>query len=300
MNFEPHVDSTRGEGIILSTKPASHCSTASERFFPALVKRRLANHPFGSRLIHVPSCESTNDVLWVEIERGAPMGTTVVADCQTRGRGRTGKRWESPLGKDLLVSIAAPWDASQPSAGLAVWAAVAVADMLTLQNEMQIELRWPNDLIASGRKLGGVMAETRSGQALAVVGIGINVLSASEDRPAELRDLAVSLYELDRRAWDRSLLLADILNALESWWARLCTEGWAVIYERWCALCSAVGQQVQARCRNEIIAGRLERIDWAGRLVIQREDGELTIISAAEVTSLVPSQELSHNELPGT
>ncbi|HPA46670.1 MAG TPA: biotin--[acetyl-CoA-carboxylase] ligase [bacterium] len=262
---------------------------------PPLVQSRLDGHPFGDPLIHIPSCESTNDVLWVEIKRGAGTGTVVTADCQTMGRGRSGSRWISPTGKDLLLSVAVPWEESQLSGYLSIWAAVSVAEMLMRDADVAVLLKWPNDVIANGKKIGGVMAETRAGYSLAVVGIGLNVSSQASDRPPELRDRAISLCEIHDRAWDRNILLAGILNSLGDWWQRLNRDGWPVLYRRWMDLCSTVGCAVQLTHGAEILAGIVEGIDLEGCLVLREMEGKQRRFRPSEITGLVPLEELPEN-----
>jgi len=264
---------------------------------PPLVQSRLDGHPFGDPLIHIPSCESTNDVLWVEIKRGAGMGTVVTADCQTLGRGRSGSRWISPVGKDLLVSVATPWEESQPSGYLSIWAAVSVAEMLIRGADVGVSLKWPNDVIVNRRKIGGVMAETKAGYSLAVVGIGLNVSSRDSDRPPELRDRAISLCEVRDRAWDRNILLAGLLNALGEWWQRLDREGWPVLYRRWLDLCSTVGCPVRVTYRGGILAGIVEGIDLDGCLMLREMDGRQRRFHPWEITGLVPLEELPENRM---
>lgn len=283
------VEELRGQGVKIEhdAQQGYRWLPTPERIVPSLVRHLLADHPFGGHLVHVPSCESTNDVLWIEIERGAEVGTVVTANRQTRGRGRMGKRWESTVGKDLLLSVAVPCDEIRNPALLTVWASVAVADMLVRREGLEAALKWPNDVIARGRKLGGVLAETRPGRVPAVVGIGINVLSTATDRPEELRGRAVSLCELEDRAWDRSFVLADILNALGLWWETFCSQGWQSIYSRWRELCSTIGRRVRLQHRDETIVGLVEDIDPAGRLIVRGAEGKRAVFSVSEITDLV-------------
>jgi BirA family biotin operon repressor/biotin-[acetyl-CoA-carboxylase] ligase len=177
-----------------------------------------------------------------------------------------------------------------------MWASVAAADMLLRQEGIDVALKWPNDLVARGRKLAGVLAETRSDQPLAVVGIGINVLSTSADRPQELRDRAVSLLELEYRGWDRSFMLANILNSLGVWWKVFCSQGWPAIYERWRELSSIIGREVRLQYLNKPIVGIAEDIDPMGHLVLRAPDGKQYVVSAAEITDLVFIQGVPQNE----
>lgn len=137
---------------------------------------------------------STNDVALDLAGNGAPRGTTILADEQTRGRGRRGRTWSAPAGSSLLMSMVfRPGRASSPlSLRLGLAAARAVEGTVPVA----VGLKWPNDLLLDGRKLGGVLCEAANEgdrQAFVVAGIGINLSQGPDDWPPELRGEAISL-----------------------------------------------------------------------------------------------------------
>lgn len=266
---------------------------ALQRIDSSAVQSQLRT-PFGQRFLHVHSCESTNDVLWTEICSGAPPGTVVITDRQTRGRGRRGRRWESTLGKDLLFSVAVPILQRETSGLLAIWASVAAADTL-IHSGLDVEIKWPNDLFARGRKLGGVLVETRSGTETAVLGMGINVLSMPEDRPHSIQDKAVSLLELTQQEWDRNHLLADLLNSLGQWHEILEAKGWQPICARWRELCPMDGRMVLVRHGKNSIVGLAENTDPIGSLTLRDVDGKKLELANAEIRELVLLDERPQN-----
>ncbi len=157
----------------------------------------------GKPLLHLVETTSTNDEAKSRALDGAPEGLVVVADQQTRGRGRRGRAWSSEPGHGLYFSalLRPGWPAADAPwlgvlAGLAAWQ--AVRDL----GATAATVKWPNDVLVGGRKLGGVLVEPRitAGRVeFAVLGIGINVAQADADWPEELRGAAVSLHALGVR-----------------------------------------------------------------------------------------------------
>ena len=163
---------------------------------------------------HFDSIDSTNRYLLDEARAGAPGGVVAVADHQSAGRGRLGRRWEAPPGSNLLMSVLLRPDlpAEQRHLASAVVALAATEAVLTTQG-LELGIKWPNDLQASdGRKVAGVLAEAdltgAEGFELppVVVGIGINVNwpATDQDLPPELVGVATSLRQLLGRPVDRS------------------------------------------------------------------------------------------------
>lgn len=157
----------------------------------------------GQPLLHLAEASSTNDVAKERALAGAPEGLVVVADRQTRGRGRRGRSWTSAAGQGLYFSalLRPGWPAADAPwlgvlAGLAAWQAVHAL------GAARAAVKWPNDVLVDGRKLGGVLVEPRiaAGRVeFAVLGIGINVAQADADWPDDLRGVAVSLHALGVR-----------------------------------------------------------------------------------------------------
>ena len=140
--------------------------------------------------------ESTNDVARDWALAGAPDGALVVAARQTRGRGRRERTWESPIGTGLYASfILRPGWPAKKASHLAIVGGMAAFRALGRAGVKNLRVKWPNDVLANGRKICGVLVEPRIGEGrieFAVVGIGINVGQAADDFPADLRDRATS------------------------------------------------------------------------------------------------------------
>ncbi|MCX6997213.1 MAG: biotin--[acetyl-CoA-carboxylase] ligase [Kiritimatiellaeota bacterium] len=197
----------------------------------------------GRPLIERDVVTSTNDELKRLAADGAPEGTTVVARCQTHGRGQQSRRWHSPpdLGLYLSVLLRPPWRAGD-SGSLALLAGLAVASACDALGVQTVRLKWPNDVLAGGRKIGGVLVEpTLRGAQLeyAVIGLGVNVLQTAEDFPPELRATATSC-RLAGVATDGAAVRAAMLRELNRWYEIAKTSSLDQLYSAWAERARAV------------------------------------------------------------
>jgi BirA family biotin operon repressor/biotin-[acetyl-CoA-carboxylase] ligase len=203
---------------------------------------------------------STNDEVAALARAGAPEGVVVVADRQTRGRGRRGRTWEAPAGSSLLVSVLL----RPATPHLAVVAAgLAAADACRSSSTgLQPTLKWPNDLVVDGRgKLAGILAEAAGPGGRVVVGLGLNVDWGDTPLPAGATSFAASAGG----GADRSALLVAYLVALES----ACRQSPDALMTAYRAACSTIGQPVMVQLPGGCeLAGVAEGIDDHGRLIV--------------------------------
>lgn len=178
--------------------------------------------------------ESTNDVARDWALAGAPAGAVVVAGHQTRGRGRRARKWDAPAGLGLSASfvLRPDWPASQ-APRLAIVAGMAAFHALEKAGVRDLRVKWPNDVLAGGRKICGVLVEPRLGEdriEFAVVGIGINVGQAADDFPPELRATATSC-RLAGAAISVDAMLAFLVESLRD----ACQAPFAALRAEWIA-----------------------------------------------------------------
>ncbi len=238
--------------------------------------RILASHP------------STNDATMAWGRRGAPDGACVVADRQTAGRGRQGRRWHSPPGRNLYASLVvrcAPARAGLLSLLGALVVRDAVAALLVDGDGACI--KWPNDVLVDGRKLAGVLAEWVTGPAaFGVVGMGLNVNGRACDLPAGLRWPATTLQQVLGRPIDRSALLADLLDRFAHWRGRLDSAPAGIV----AALrrrCSTLGRRVRVTPpAAAAFTGLARDLDAAGHLLVRTDCGRDERVLAGEVDLL--------------
>ena len=218
------------------------------------VRARLAPGSPWIEIVCLGATDSTNSRAMELASAGAPHGTIVVADEQTGGRGRRGRRWISPPGRNVYVSlIVRPEIPNAKAAGLSLAAGVALADAAESAGVAAL-LKWPNDLYLGERKAAGILVETASeADALrhAVVGVGINVNLAGDEIPEELRGKATSFGIYARRSFSRVDILARFLNAFADRYGEFVAGGFPAIHRDW--------------ARRDLLEGRRVRILREGK-----------------------------------
>lgn len=234
---------------------------------------------------------STNSEALEWADGGAPEGAAVVADHQSAGRGRLGRTWLSEPGAILPLSVVLrPLLPPHRLGLLSAAAGLAAAEAIAGASGMSCRLKWPNDVTISGRKVAGILLESRvtgTGGAPAVVcGIGINVRWTK--LPEELGGRATSLA-LEGASVDRALLAASLLHALEIVCGRLDEQrGTAEIIARATALSEVLGQAVEARVGGVLVSGVALSLSTAGGLVLDTAEG-CRVLDAGEIERLRPA-----------
>jgi BirA family biotin operon repressor/biotin-[acetyl-CoA-carboxylase] ligase len=213
--------------------------------------------------------DSTNRVAMEMAENGARHGTVVVADAQTAGRGRMGRRWVSPAGRNLYVSLLLrPPVPAADATRLALVAGVALADAVEAMG-VPAALKWPNDLFCGGRKAAGILAEMASdpgGVRHVVIGVGLNVNMEEGDFPDDLRGSATSLRICAGRAFRRADVLARLLDAFVARYAEFLGGGFASLRGGWDRRDFLRGKRILLRWRGGEGWGTADGLDAAGAL----------------------------------
>lgn len=231
--------------------------------------------------------DSTNTYAKLLAGQGAPQGTVVVADSQTGGRGRLGRSFHSPAGSGLYLSmILRPQCKAAELMHLTCAAAVAACDAIEAAAGFRPGIKWTNDIVHEGRKLGGILTELGfqdDGIDYAVIGIGINCNQSPEDFPPQLRDMAASLSMARGKAIDKACLETALISALQAMSVDLLARKSAML-ERYRADCVTLGRQI---C---VVQGEKKRhataldIDKDGGLVIGLPDGVTETVAFGEVS----------------
>lgn len=222
---------------------------------------------------------STNDDLLEQAGLGAGDWDVAVAEAQSGGRGRRGRRWLSPYGLNLYMSVLLP-RMGDPAQGprLPLMAAVAAAEVMEDQG-LSGGLKWPNDLIApSGAKLAGLLVEQAS-DGRAVIGWGLNVNADS----SQLVPGSASLHTEFGGTWDRAALATGFVGRLQAGWQVLQAEAFGPVARAWQRRALWLGQEVRVIGETGEWAGRMEGVDDWGRLRLATEWGEQRL-SAGEVS----------------
>ena len=242
----------------------------------------------GRSIARLDTTPSTMDAAWALVDGGAPHGAVVVARAQTAGRGRFGRRWESGAGESLLLSVILRPDAAE-AALLCRAAALAAADAALDVAGVACALKWPNDVLAGGRKLCGALAESRvstDGEIVAVLGVGLNVNVDFRSRPelAPLADVATSLAEQAGRRIDAGAVETAFLAALRERCRQAGADPQALAAE-WASRLETIGRAVSVRERGgAAVSGVAEGVDADGRLLVRLPSGELRAFIEGDAT----------------
>ena len=250
-------------------------------FFQRALRTRRLGHPLFTR----DEVESTNDEAWELAQQGADEGACVVADAQTRGRGRAGRVWHHAPGQGLALSVLLHPGCDPGSRTTApLVAGLALARALDALG-FQARLKWPNDLVARGRKLSGILAESRrtaDGTDLVILGVGVNVSQAEEDFPPELRDRATSLAR-EGRVVRREAVAAAFLDALEPLWDEHQEGDRDEVLDAWRREASFWGRPVTVRTPAGEVAGVARDLDPSGGLIVETVFGERRTVYAGDL-----------------
>lgn len=246
------------------------------------------NQEFVRHFFFYDSIGSTNQKAKELAHAGAEEGTLVVANGQTEGKGRSGRHWFSPPGLGLYISmILRPQVPAEAAFGPHMAASLAAAHAAdSVRPQGVVGIKWPNDLVAEGRKLAGVLSEVGVKGGLldwCVLGVGLNVNHTRTDFPPEFRDKAISLRELANRRVDRTGLLLAFLEGLSSWYGRFQEEGMEVLVPEWRRRSSILGRTVRVETAGEVYVGTALGLDETGALRIRLESGAEEVLHAGDV-----------------
>ena len=254
------------------------------------LQRLLTTACFGRTLHILPQTASTNDVLKTLAGRNTPEGTVVIADHQTRGRGRLGRSFASPPGVGIYLSLLL-YPSIEPVRlpQLTLLVAVAVAESLVETSGLDVRLKWPNDVEIDGQKVSGILTEAVMQQAASptvIIGIGINVNNEREDFPSALQNRATSLALMAGRHYSRTPIVAKLLGHLETLYTSWRQTGVAPILERWLHYGPIVGRKVRFSDADITRTGTVTGLDENGALLVETGAPALQRIYAGEVIFL--------------
>lgn len=250
------------------------------------IKAGLKTIRFGRNAHYFDSVESTQKELHALARKGAPEGTLVVADRQWSGKGRLGRSWHSPPGTGIWMSLLLrPLLELRQCPQLTLVAAIAIAETIREQIELPVMVKWPNDLLLDGKKIGGILTELRAESDCVdyiVLGIGINVNTT--EFPPELTDQASSLALAKGQPIRRTLLLQRLLEKLENLYQMYESRGFAPLKPRWEALALGMGKPVIVRRVNQDpLEGTAMGLDEDGALLVRDLKGQLERVYSADI-----------------
>lgn len=247
-----------------------------------------AEYPWTDRFHYFDTIDSTNNYLKKLAAEGAPHGTVAVANCQTGGKGRLGRSFQSPGGVGVYLSILLrPECPPEELMHLTCAVGVAMCDAVEQAAGIRPGIKWINDLVCGKQKIAGILAELGMGPdgnvSYAVVGIGINCCQTLQDFPEELRGRAASLAMVTGQPIDRARVAAAMMAELAKMDETLFT-GKEAMLQRYRADCITLGQQISLVRGDEIRHGLALDVGSTGDLIVRFPDGHQEAVSCGEVS----------------
>lgn len=240
---------------------------------------------------YYPSLDSTNLTARRLAEEGAPGYTVVIANEQLKGRGRAGRSWYSPPGKGLWFSIILRTEKlSAPQiAPLTLVTAAVLARLLRQSYDLEVMVKWPNDLLIGGRKIGGILTELseakdKAGQ-IVIIGIGLNVNHKKSDFPPALEDLATSLACAAGHELDRNKLFTAIKRELLIAYRRFFRKGFAPFLELWIRYNDTLGKPIKVTWPNGSLEGEALGLSSNCALLVKDSSNVTHHVHCGEISS---------------
>ncbi|WP_052429601.1 biotin--[acetyl-CoA-carboxylase] ligase [Paenibacillus borealis] len=253
-----------------------------------LMKREDFVSGWPGEIVRMDSVASTQEEAKKLAENGAPEGTAIMAEEQTGGRGRMGRKWHSPRGKGIWMSLVLrPNLPLSLTPQLTLLAGVAVCTAIREVTGVPAGIKWPNDLLAGGRKICGILLESslrEGGLHYCIAGIGIAVNLTNDDYPAELQGIGTSLLiEGGGIPVDRTRLADAVLEELEYLYTLYIEQGFQPIRELWESMSVTLGRQVCVNTPQGRSEATAVGLDDNGGLRLRNSAGEITSVLSGEI-----------------
>jgi BirA family biotin operon repressor/biotin-[acetyl-CoA-carboxylase] ligase len=285
-----HMKALEREGFGIEAVPSQgyRITLLPDLLRKAEIKQGLKTRAMGRKVHLYSETASTNSLAMEMASKGAPEGTALIAETQTAGRGRLGRKWISPKGNLYFSVVLRPNTPTHKAPLITLMGAVAVAAAIRKTCGVQAVIKWPNDILVSGKKVSGLLTEMSAEPDRIrhiALGIGVNVNMALDELPLDVRECATTLAAAAGKRIDRTVLLQQILRNLESRYQVLLTSEPDLLKE-WEALNTTVGKKVAVRGLSETLVGLAQGINSEGRLVLRLDDGSVRQVAAGDVTIL--------------
>jgi len=285
-----HIRQLREAGYAIEavTSRGYRLESSPDLLLAAEIQAGLRTERIGRTMHCFPHTDSTNLRAGEAAEQGDPDGTVLIAEEQSSGKGRLGRRWASPAGVNLYASLLlrppiVPLCAPQ----LTFVAALAVVEAIAQVSGVQAAVKWPNDVLIDGRKVAGVLSEMRAESDrvhYVILGVGVNLNMRHEQFPEELRYPATSLLIERGEEVSRSAFVRCFLERFEHYYLLFLAEGFDAIRPVWDAHCAMLGVRVRVDQEPQPLTGLAIGLDADGSLLVRDDTGRLHNIYAGDVS----------------
>lgn len=258
----------------------------SDLLDPDKIKANLKTRRIGRKILVFSSTSSTNDIAAEYAKNDANDGLVVFAEEQSAGRGRAGAKWHSNRAESILCSIVLA-NSGIGAELLCLACAVAVAEAIGDTGSAQAKIKWPNDIMLNGKKVGGILLKSRPGATAHtyIIGIGINCHQNKDSFPAELQSIATSIDMESQTACDRITLAKRLLTSVDHW-LEVAIHASQKVIDQWRNLSVQLGHRITLSYDGRKFAGNCIGIDPDKGLILQLDTGGVRMFSAAHTRIL--------------
>ncbi len=280
-----HIQELKESGYDIAAVPhlGYQLVSSPDRLFASEVLSRLNTKFIGKKIYYFDSVSSTMDTAGSLAMKNAPEGTVVIAEAQTKGRGRLGREWLSPKYKGIYLSlILRPEVLPNQASIFTLLSAVGISEAVKEIADLDAQIKWPNDILLHNKKVGGILTELNAEMdqvRFLIIGIGLNVNNDKKSLPAN----AISLKEAKKEEISRVELLKEILRRIESNLLLFQAKGTEPVLEKWRRHSLTLNRRVKVSCHKEHIEGEAIDIDSDGALLVRRDSGITSRVMAGDV-----------------
>jgi len=279
------------EGYIIQSLPKKgyRLCAISDLLLPGEIRERLGNNLFGGQQIYYYKELDTTNLKAKELaSQGVPEGTLIIAEKQTKGRGRRGRSWFSPTGYGIYASmVLRPSIAPTEISSITLMAAVSAAEALIALTPLNFRIKWPNDILLNDKKIAGILTEISSDMDIVdylIIGIGMNINTPKDVFPPEIKETATSIFIETNRPFQRIEIFSEFLKIYENYYINFEKSGIEPIMERWKELANIVGQRIEVDVMGQKYRGDVVEIE--NGILILKDHGRTYRIFSGDVTIL--------------
>ncbi len=284
-----HIEELRKSGYELDSAPRKgyRIIKKANGIQPHEINIYLQTKRIGREITYFDAIESTQVVAHKLAQEGKEEGHLVIANEQTRGKGRLGRAWYSRSGTSISMSlILRPKLPPQKTPQLTLLTAVAVVRGIKKASGVEAEIKWPNDVLINGKKVVGILTEMQADPDFVhsvIIGIGVNVNQLQEDFDIDIESIATSLSIETGRQIERAQVVAEILKEFEWLYEEYLQRGFGMIRPLWEANAISVGTNIYARTPQQVLFGFAKGITDEGILLLEDEQGAIHQIYSADI-----------------
>lgn len=270
-----HITHLRQCGYQISATPhTGYClDKVPDKLLPDEISYDLETKIFGKKIFAYNLADSTNTIAYNLAEQSEIEGALIVAEKQTKGKGRMGRHWVSPQGSGIYMSLILKPKISPAEAGkITLMSSVAVAKTIRKITGLQAVIKWPNDVYIDQGKVCGILTEMSAELDrinFIIMGIGININTIKTDLP----DTATSLFIKTGEKINRIVFLQKMLAELETYYHKLVKGEFSEIIDDWRDLSMTLGKRIKVEWRGQIIQGQAMDVDDSGALILRDDFG---------------------------